>query len=485
MGDIYQKGIVCIYLNTSDRNAYLSAYTALGQLSKTPVGDPTPRISTTTWYNLLHFFSQAWFHRMWMIQEFVFAESKPLLLFLGGHKGITETELRDGAWALFQQSSHILTVEEDYVLRSAVKQYMCLAEVKDRVKDGRECSFLTLLWTFRDRLASNPKDKIYSLLGLLKPGVDDDVVEDHPSSATLCNRGLAVSELIVDYGANVEDIYASLVKAVILGTDSLNVLCACQSPERFERSWVPDWTEPWSRFSLLTNSIGLVPPVLSKHKFNSSVGQKPVIEFAGDLRSLTVEGTLNSTVSVLGFRPPRCTDSYWIKDWFSNVEQKLKIQISLMYEEDLESVFEPFLLSVCATNTEEDGFIYSEALAEEYCLPFTGASSAWKEMVRTYHDGTLNEEEASNFMIDIRIAQMLDGRKVFIGENGHCGIVPDHTEEGDLICVLYGCDVPVVLRQELDHYTFIGECYVRGLMHGEAIRAVRQGTTTSNQFVII
>ena len=54
------------------------------------------------------------------------------------------------------------------------------------------------------------------------------------------------------------------------------------------------------------------------------------------------------------------------------------------------------------------------------------------------------------------------------------GLAPMTAESGDLICILYGCSVPVVLRSfgskethDL-YYRFIGECYVHGLMEAEA-----------------
>ncbi|KAL3422517.1 hypothetical protein PVAG01_06673 [Phlyctema vagabunda] len=53
------------------------------------------------------------------------------------------------------------------------------------------------------------------------------------------------------------------------------------------------------------------------------------------------------------------------------------------------------------------------------------------------------------------------------------GLTPTSSEEGDIICVLFGCSVPVVLRKEGDgdavHFTIIGECYVYGMMNGEAV----------------
>jgi hypothetical protein len=53
--------------------------------------------------------------------------------------------------------------------------------------------------------------------------------------------------------------------------------------------------------------------------------------------------------------------------------------------------------------------------------------------------------------MNTRIAQMIGGRKAFVSESGHCGLVPDHAETGDFICVLLGCDVPVIFRQVEDH----------------------------------
>ncbi|MCJ1401431.1 hypothetical protein MMC11_004644 [Xylographa trunciseda] len=55
------------------------------------------------------------------------------------------------------------------------------------------------------------------------------------------------------------------------------------------------------------------------------------------------------------------------------------------------------------------------------------------------------------------------------------GLAPERAREKDMICILYGCTVPVVLREHrvgLDSYfEFIGECYIHGMMDGEAMTA--------------
>lgn len=45
------------------------------------------------------------------------------------------------------------------------------------------------------------------------------------------------------------------------------------------------------------------------------------------------------------------------------------------------------------------------------------------------------------------------------------GLVPAMAKEGDRICILFGCSVPVVLREESHggpHFKVIGECYIDG-----------------------
>ena len=54
------------------------------------------------------------------------------------------------------------------------------------------------------------------------------------------------------------------------------------------------------------------------------------------------------------------------------------------------------------------------------------------------------------------------------------GLVPYEAIEGDIICILYGCSVPVVLRERRDEHTdkpyhvLIGECYVYSMMDTSA-----------------
>ncbi|CAN8098610.1 unnamed protein product [Discula destructiva] len=53
--------------------------------------------------------------------------------------------------------------------------------------------------------------------------------------------------------------------------------------------------------------------------------------------------------------------------------------------------------------------------------------------------------------------------------NGHVGMVPEKAEKGDVVCVLFGCSVPVLLRRHLDSWTIVGECFLDGYMDGAGL----------------
>jgi hypothetical protein len=62
-------------------------------------------------------------------------------------------------------------------------------------------------------------------------------------------------------------------------------------------------------------------------------------------------------------------------------------------------------------------------------------------------------------------------RRFFVTSKGFFGLGPRETEEGDVVFVLYGCNVPVVLRRKGEFWTFVGEAFVAGIMDGEVIEA--------------
>lgn len=80
---------------------------------------------------------------------------------------------------------------------------------------------------------------------------------------------------------------------------------------------------------------------------------------------------------------------------------------------------------------------------------------------------------------------MLDRSRMVVSAKGYIGIAPGGTKIGDHICVLHGGEMPFILRERSgddnsemtveEDFVLVGEAYVHGLMHGEAVAAADAG----------
>ena len=64
--------------------------------------------------------------------------------------------------------------------------------------------------------------------------------------------------------------------------------------------------------------------------------------------------------------------------------------------------------------------------------------------------------------------------KCFVSTTGFMGLVYPDAQPGDEIVILFGLEMPFVVRPDAEpgHYQLIGECFVLGLMEGEAMEGL-------------
>jgi len=68
--------------------------------------------------------------------------------------------------------------------------------------------------------------------------------------------------------------------------------------------------------------------------------------------------------------------------------------------------------------------------------------------------------------------------RFFVSAGGHVGMGPYCLEEGDVLCIMYGAQVPYVLRPvDGGRYTFVGTAYVHDCMGGFPMRSGLEGET--------
>jgi hypothetical protein len=107
------------------------------------------------------------------------------------------------------------------------------------------------------------------------------------------------------------------------------------------------------------------------------------------------------------------------------------------------------------------------------------ASSQWP---------TTEEVEVDGFSVFSpmvrRMSTLFAERRGFLTKKGFLGIGPPDLLEGDVISFLRDCRMPVILRKVDSHYVLVGTCFVLGLMDGEAMQAAEHGTAQLQEIEI-
>lgn len=109
------------------------------------------------------------------------------------------------------------------LLYSRTKQYLSMSEALlagITLKCPRILS--SILWAFRDRQATDPKDKIYSLLGIVEASAIQRKSDPVPSD--MAATTLDLKQIIIEHHAPQEEVYTSLTQAIITSSRPLNIL---------------------------------------------------------------------------------------------------------------------------------------------------------------------------------------------------------------------------------------------------------------------
>jgi len=352
-----------------------------------------------------------------------------------------------------------------------------------KVKQGRDTSMVYWLEVIRQADLSEPREKIFAILGIM----------DYLNKR-FKHLAYNAETLIIDYTSTVEDIYSSVVKAVVEGTSQLDILCSCSlSSSHVKRTWTPDWTAEKQKSFLNHQSGGQRAPII----FCASGEKDCIATFSHDLCTMTVKGVSWDVIdTVEEIYPPGAESEEEEEeeelDPGPNAMTWKNRYLALWHSLRQGEVYGSenntkiaFWRTLVATPKKSKVYLYdtSEDLlvsrnvdlmcrSEQMSIPngFVNwpddvSSSCWSEpdFLRSFHDIVLT-------------------RRRYVGQAAYRGRV----KAGDVVCVLLGCTVPMVLRPvELGRYELIGDVYLDGIMFGEAIKALGNGEVQLQDFELI
>ncbi|PMD49009.1 hypothetical protein L207DRAFT_477718 [Hyaloscypha variabilis F] len=423
------------------------------------------------------------FGRLWLLQEVAVASNATL------HSGPVSIHYQDLVDAVaifksFHKELHLLLRSTTSNRKDLFDRKITMAErfievstnalrvttTQDRAPRTQRLLSLEALVSYLSELKStNPLDRIYSVLAIAKDGPKLD------------ERTLTLDEhddLRINYGARVVEVYQIFVIRAIDLSHSLDIICRhWASPDDTLPTWVsslqfsqPEFDSIVSERTEADSLVGL-PDHNTYHASRGTVATFRVFPTheTGMRRSLFARGMRLDTISRLA---PRATEGLILYEWLElgGCQKHETKQGTVRYE-----VPESFWRTLVADRGPNGTMTPSwYSIAFGYCLLHltpTGDINT-NRLIR-------ESEEESSLIVDFlqRVQSIIWNRKLLVSkENRWLGLAPTAAEEGDVICVLYGCSVPVLLRpvkeeERVVAWLLVGECYVHGIMDGEAIEA--------------
>jgi hypothetical protein len=300
-----------------------------------------------------------------------------------------------------------------------------------------------LLRSARDFKATEPRDKIYALLGL-----------------PLENGHLMPP---VNYNIPTRALYKDVAQTCLASTKSLK--CLAFGNPTFP-SWLPDLEYMWYSRRLL----------LQCDEFKAGGDEKHGVDFIGaeqDILALTGY-PLDRVAEILPYEEKEvdhsgvyspATDMNF--DWWRLCQERMETLMPYHTSETMVQLM--WRLRICDLESLDYG-VRSRVPSSQHYESWTYSESM---VAQPFCNGGGFAVGRKLFYEQKRYAGLASYSTDFsftVTENGYAGWIPKRSKVGDRVCVLAGGQVPFILRELPDGlYQLIGECYIHGIMDGEAL----------------
>ena len=426
---------------------------------------------TAQWDALSEFFDNPWFERAWVVQELLPAQVQEASdkieakIVAGSHVLWWDEVKLTASWIVYKGDNRpqpeninidgvLLTTSMRLGWKSRQSKYYGKGPSRGKFNFRA----LSLLENFRNRISTDPRDKVYAFIGI------SDLVEASFDFEFVPN-------VEVDYGKSVMEVYRDTAIAIIKDTKGLDILISAtpRSEEEGWPSWVPDWRIRDCRDA---------GERLSRNK-PVNISWEPDIPV--QLLESPDENSLHVTGKILGRATLVHTERHSKDVIWENDVRILRDRVVNMLEtystgEDVATAFTLTLSAGKLPRSVEEAGTTEQQFADSV-LDFMAAVKLPKD---TEEERKHRYDEIARFRhlgLDgdwLRPYLVLCERRFFVTDIGYMGLGNHYMVEGDVIAILFGMHAPCVLRPRSDDpragYEFIGEAYVRGAMDGEATK---------------
>jgi hypothetical protein len=399
---------------------------------------------------LSELFTQEYFFRVWVTQEVVCA--REAVVHCGTDSigwsdlvAVQETIATNHFQSLIEADRHH---PSPYLIQSFVfwgSRMMRLPKALDN--DGLP-ELSGMLEQSYNKHTSDPRDHIYGIIGLTKARNDE--------------------RLQIDYSTSVRQLFLVVCEYIISTSQKLDIICArakvsltFTSNDEFP-SWVPDWT------------FNAQAPVLMPSNFSAAANTRGAFHCDVENGILLARGFCIDRIKEHGMKAEMTNwkDTKEAMRTFCGWHKLLRKQFK-----DPRSQWERFFRTLWMTEKEETVKSESMSAAEEirgYCKKACPREYSDLQFIQSVPPREPGISKVSEKGFVDGIASYMYRRLFFISKNKTLGLGPDVLQKNDLICVLFGCKYPVILRYVEPYYYLVGPAYFEGYMWGRGIRELKE-----------
>ena len=447
--DTFQRAkIVIVWLgeDTGDANEAFKILQAIDP-SSSSYGHIIRLIAADRHNALAKLLGRSWFRRIWVVQEMVCAQKA--IITCGNHEMEWERFL-DVARTIRELGE--FAAIRDRSVYNALLTLSCIRRRRRGQEQGEKNELVELLYNYRSCLASDPRDKIFALVGITRRRI-----------APAC---------IPDYSKGVLEVYRNLAMHFIITEQNPDVLVHCAyivgSKSPILPSWVPDWSQP-----LYINCSPLTWP----RAYGASAGTTSRGRVSENLDKLFLDGVLVNKVEALGgaWRVDPPIDPL--------AASKKMIEFNELYLDMLRQspryragYWSAFTRTLVAHKNHTGRRLGQWDPSEVYndFRKFISKRLVGQVSRRLSSHSRFREE--SRRLVEIRESRDFQcafdfaayGRAFCMFDDGRVGWVPKAAEVGDQVAIFLGATVPILLRPRGDGYIVLGEAYVHEMMDGQA-----------------
>lgn len=414
------------------------------------------KVDDMRWKGVGSVLSKPYFSRVWVLQE---ACSNTALAFIG-----EEQVPFTGITYLAQCLCYNLQKENLAESCGWSNKGFYHASVMHSRCDGLKEDLLGMLQLARECHCTDPRDRLHGLRGLLSlPTVSGEFTA-------------SIVSLAPDYSETVDALYLKIAIYSIQTTKSLEVLRYVfhSSQESLKlRSWVPRW------------DVQAVVPRFGSTEWTSNGGLLLTSILTDVTDYITVKGIAFDVVQEVHrfqnnsdwVKPPLGIADSW-SDLFSEDDHRYVTG---------ESLVRAFALAVVASFFswgDSKGNATEKAAEHLYSWLFHSkilTSEDWDKLAGDHpamDTGNWNIYEGAAMSAGFFVHHCIATAR------GYLGLGPPLVQPGDVCCILWGGQVPFILRAVDEHWILIGEAYVHGVMEGQVLDFMEEEMLEERSFEI-